>query len=111
LNGLDVVLTNNSSYLASYRVDRHRKLGYSTKSYDLMDSPNLSVPHFLAPLGEQDDVFMMTVVLPKVWFEKNRYDWSKTGSVSIDISSIWKGYSEGHSHSLTIPLPAARVEQ
>ena len=111
LNGLDVVLTNNSSYLASYRADRHRKLGYSTKSYDLMDNPNPSAPHFLAPLGEQEDVFKMTVVLPKVWFEKNHYDWSQNGSVSIDISSIWKGYSEGHRHSLTIPLPAAGKEE
>lgn len=108
LNGLDIVLTNSSSYLASYRIDRHRKLGYDTKSYDLMDNPNLSVPHFLAPLGEQEDVFEMKVILPKVWFEKNQYDWSKDGSVSIDISSIWKGYLEGHNHSLTIPLSATR---
>jgi len=108
LNGLDIVLTNNSSYLASYRIDRHRKSGYSTESYDLMDNPIQSVPHFLAPLGEQEDVFKMTIVLPKVWFEQNHYDWSKNGSVSIDISSIWKGYSEGHSHSFTIPLPVAR---
>lgn len=107
LNGLDVVLTSDSNYLASYRIDRNRKLGYSTESYDLMDNPNPSVPHFLAPLGEQEDVFRITVVLPRAWFEKNQYDWSKSGSVSIDISSIWKGYSDGHNHSLKIPLPAA----
>lgn len=107
LNGLDVVLTNDARHLASYRVDRHRKSGYATKSYDLMDNPNRSIPHFLAPLGEQGDVFRMKVVLPKTWFEENEYDWTKDGSVSIDISSIWKGFSEGHSHSLTIPLAAA----
>lgn len=106
LNGLDVLLTNDFKQLASYRIDRHRKSGYSTGSYELMDNPNPSVPHFLAPLGEQEDVFRMTVVLPRVWFEKNQYDWSENGSVSIDISSIWKGYAEGHNHSLTIPLPA-----
>ena len=90
-----------------YRVDRHRKSGYATKSYDLMDNPNRSIPHFLAPLGGQGDVFRMKVVLPKTWFEENQYDWTKDGSVSIDISSIWKGLSEGHNHSLTIPLAAA----
>lgn len=107
LNSLDVVLANNTRHLASYRVDRQRKSGYSTESYDLMDNPNRSIPHFLAPLGEQGDVFRMKVVLPTAWFEKKQYDWSKDGSVSIDISSIWKGFSEGHSHSLTIPLTAS----
>jgi len=106
LNGLDIVLTNDSRQLASYRIERQRKLGYSTESYELMDNPNRSIPRFLAPLGEQGDVFKMTVVLPRVWFERNQYDWSKDGSVSIDISSIWKGYLEGHGYSFAIPLLA-----
>jgi hypothetical protein len=107
LDAMDVVIYNDGKYLASHRVNRHRKLGYNTETYELMDTPNRAAPHFLAPLGEQDDVFEMTFVLPKAWFEEKHYDWSKSGSISIDISSIWKTYLEGHSHTLTIPLPGA----
>jgi len=107
LNGLDVVLMNDGKQLGTYRVDRHRKLGYSTKSYESLDNPDLSTPHFLAPLEEQGDVFNMAVVLPTTWFEEKKYDWSKDGSVSIRISSIWDGYLEGHSYSFEIPLPAS----
>jgi len=106
LNGLDVVLTNDGKQLGTFRVDRHRKLGYSTKSYESLDNPNKSAPYFLAPLGEQGDVFNMAVVLPTTWFEEKKYDWSKDGSVSIQVSSIWDGYLDGHNHSLTIPIPA-----
>jgi len=106
LNGLNVVLMNDGKQLGAYRVDRHRKLGYSTKSYESLDNPNQSTPYFLAPLGEQGDVFNLAVVLPTTWFEEKKYDWSKDGSVSIQISSIWDGYLETHSHSLTIPIPA-----
>lgn len=106
LNGLELVLLNDGRQLGSYSIDRHRKLGYRTGSYDLLDNPNLSAPHFLAPLGEQTDIFEMGVVLPSAWFDENQYDWSKDGAVAIEISSIWSGYFQGHSHSLTIPLPA-----
>ena len=111
LNGLDLVLMNDGEQLGTYHIDRHRKSGYSTESYELMDYPNRSIPHFLAPLGEQGDVFKMAVVLPKTWFEEKQYDWSKDGSVSIKISSIWGGYLEGHSHSFTIPLPAVKMDK
>jgi hypothetical protein len=106
LNGLKVVLINDGKQLGTYRLDRHGKLGYDTKSYESLDNPNQSVPYFLPPLGEQGDIFNMGVVLPTTWFEEKKYDWSKDGSVSIQISSIWDGYLEGHSHSLTIPLSA-----
>lgn len=110
LNGLEAVLMNNGQQLGAYSIDRQRKLGYSTGSYDLMDNPNQSVPHFLAPLGEQGNVFEMTVVLPGFWFEENQYDWSKEGAVSIEISSIWEGYLEGHKHTFTIPLLALKKD-
>lgn len=108
LNALDVLLFNDGELLGSHHVDRHRKLGYKTDSYELLDTPDTSAPHFFAPLGEQADVYEMTVVLPAAWFKQKRYDWSKNGSLAIDISSIWKGYSEGHGHSLTIALPAKK---
>ena len=111
LNGVDIVLMNNGKQLATYRIDRQKKLGYHTKTYESLDNPNQSAPHFFAPLGEQEDVFKMAVVLPKVWFEEKRYDWSKDGSVSIKISSIWDGYLEGHNHSFTIPMPAVKVDK
>ncbi|MCW8925637.1 MAG: hypothetical protein OQJ84_05215 [Xanthomonadales bacterium] len=106
LNGLDIVVNNGGKQLAAFVIDRQRKLGYDTKSYDSMDNPNRSVPHMIAPLGEQGDVYKVTVVLPAAWFEDNGYDWSKPGSVEIGISSIWSGYLEGHASSLTIPIPA-----
>jgi hypothetical protein len=106
LNGLKVVLMNDGKQLGTYQLNRHTKLGYDTKSYDSLDNPNQSAPYFLAPMGEQEDIFNMGVVLPTTWFEEKQYDWSKDGSVSIQISSIWNGYLEGHSHSLTIPIPA-----
>jgi hypothetical protein len=61
-------------------------------------------------LGEQEDVYEMIAVLPGAWFEKKRYDWSKNGSVSISISSIWKGFLAGHSYSFAIPLPSAKTD-
>jgi hypothetical protein len=106
LNAVDILLFNDGNHLGSYHVDRHRKLGYRTDSYESLDTPDTSLPHFLAPLGEQEDVYGMTVVLPGTWFEEKSYDWSKNGSVSISISSIWEGFLEGHSYSFTIPLPA-----
>lgn len=106
LNGLDIALMNDGKRLGTYQIDRHRKLGYSTKSYDSLDWPDRSVPHLAAPLGEQEDVFRISVIVPRVWLEKNRYNWSKPGSVIVEISSIWKGYQEGHSQFVTIPIPA-----
>jgi len=105
LNALDVLLFNDGKLLGSHHLDRHRKLGYRTDSYELLDTPDTSVPHFLAPLGEQDDVYEMVVVLPRSWFKKKKYDWSESGLVSIGISSIWKGYLEGHGYSFSISLP------
>lgn len=107
LNGLDIVVNNGGKQLVTFKIDRHRKLGYDTSSYDSMDNPNRSIPHMIAPLGEQGDVYKIAVILPAAWFEENQYDWSKPGSVEIGISSIWSGYLEGHSSSLTIPIPAA----
>ncbi len=107
LNGLDILVNNGGEQLATFIIDRHRKLGYDTKSYDSMDNPNRSVPHVIAPLGEQGDVYKMAVILPAAWFEEKGYDWSKPGSIEIGISSIWSGYLEGHASSLTIPIPAA----
>jgi len=107
LNGLDITLTNDGQQVGTYRIDRHSKLGYDTSSYELLDNPNGLAPYLIAPLEEQGDVYTIAVVLPKVWLDKQEYDWSRNGTVSIEISSIWKGYLEGHSRSLTIPIPAA----
>jgi hypothetical protein len=107
LNGLDIVVNNGGKQLAAFKIDRHRKLGYDTKSYDSMDNPNRSIPHLVAPLGEQGDVYKVAVVLPAAWFGEKQYDWSKPGSVEIEISSIWSDYFDGHSSSLTIPIPVA----
>ena len=106
LNSLEFVLRNGDRQLDVFRIDRHRKLGYDTTSYQLMDNPNRSLPHMITPVGEQGDVYKTGVFLPRAWFEKNQYDWSKDGSVSVRISSIWADYLDGHSHSLTIRLPA-----
>jgi len=106
LNGLDVELVNDGEHTASFRIDRHQKLGYDTTSYDSMDNPNQSIPHFLAPLGEQQDVFKMTVMLPSAWFKEQGYDWSREGSITLKIASIWTGYLEGHGLGFSIPLPA-----
>jgi len=106
LNGLVVTLINDGASLGSYRLDRHLKVGYNTDSYTSLDNPNTLAPHFLAPLGEQGDVFEMTVVLPRSWFKNMKYDWSKVGSVAIGLSSIWSGYLEGHAYDMKIPLPA-----
>jgi hypothetical protein len=110
LNALDVSIYNDGKPLETYHLDRHRKLGYNTGSYESLDTPNTTEPHFLAPLREQDDVYEMTVVLPVSWFKKIKYDWSETGLVSIELSSIWHGYLEGHELAFTIPLPAADTD-
>jgi hypothetical protein len=105
LDAVDISLFNDGKPLGSYHIDRQRKLGYKTDSYASLDTPDTSVPHFLAPLGEQGDVYEMTVILPAAWFAEKRYDRSKNGSLSIGLSSIWKGYLDGHSESFTIALP------
>ncbi|GEM_PF-3519477 len=104
LNGLDVVLHNDGKYLKSHHVDRHLKLAYKVKTFPQLDRSDKSTPHFYAPLGEQVDVFEMDIILPKIWIEKAGYDWTKSGSLAIEISSIWAMYLEGHSHSFSIPL-------
>jgi hypothetical protein len=110
LNAVDVLLFNDGKLLGSHHLDRHRKLGYRTDSYELLDAPDTSAPWFFAPLGVQEDVYEMTVVLPDAWFRQKRYDWSESGAVTIGISSIWNGYLQGHSHSLTIPLPSSATK-
>ncbi len=105
LNAVDLLLFNEGKRLGSHHIDRQRKLGYNTGSYESLDTPDPSVPHFLAPMREQEDVYEMTVILPAAWFKAQHYDWKKDGSLSVGISSIWKGYREGHSESFTIPLP------
>lgn len=106
LNALVVKLSNDGESLGGYRLDRHLKMGYNTDSYTTLDNPNTRAPYFLAPLGEQGDVFEMTIVLPGAWFKTRKYDWSKNGFVAIGLSSIWSGYLKGHGHVLKIPLPA-----
>jgi len=107
LNAMDIQLFNDGKLLVSHQLDRQRKLGYRTETYDLLDAPDTSAPYFHAPLGVQGDVYEMAVVLPAEWFEQNHYDWSKNGELSIDLSDIWIGYLEGHDHAFTIALPAS----
>ena len=104
LNGMQVVVSNGGKELGSYTVDRHRKLGYDTSSYEQLDGLDKNNPHFSAPLGEQDDVFRMEAVVPASWLKSINYDWSKTGSISIELSSIWDGYLNDHTLSISIPL-------
>ena len=106
LNAMDVSVLNGGKNLGSFTLDRHRKLGYDTLSYKRLDSPDESVPHFSAPLGEQQDVFRIDAVLPAEWLDDMDYDWSKPGSLSIKLSSIWDGYLDGHILAVEIPLGA-----
>ena len=104
LNAMHVKVFNDGSELASYTLDRHQKLGYDPSSYEALDNPDEDRPYFDAPLGEQSDVFLMGAVLPKRWFKDIGYDWSKEGSVSVKVSSIWDGFLDGHHLSIDIPL-------
>ena len=104
LNAMKITVVNDAETLTTFTVDRHRKLGYDTSSYGDLDEINEKIPHFAAPLNEQGDVFRMDAVIPARWLKKIDYDWSKSGSVSIEISSIWDGYLDGHSQTVEIPL-------
>jgi hypothetical protein len=106
LNALEISVFNGGEQLGAYTVNRHLKLGYDTSSYEALDEYDASVPHFSAPLGEQGDVYRMGAVLPARWLKTMNYDWSKPGSISIRVSSIWDGYLDGHSAMVEIPLPA-----
>jgi hypothetical protein len=106
LNALHVAVFNDGKELAAYTLDRHQKLGYDTSSYDGLDNPDDHRPYFDPPLDEQGDVFLMEALLPKRWFKEMDYDWSKDGSVSIKVSSIWDGSLEGHHLTFDIPLTA-----
>jgi hypothetical protein len=106
LNAVGLVVSNGGEELSSYSVDRHLKLGYDTSTFELLDRESAAKPHFSAPLGEQHDVFRMNAVVPARWLEELGYDWSRAGSISVTISSIWDGYLSGHSHSIRIPLSA-----
>jgi hypothetical protein len=104
LNAMHVTVFNDGKELATFSIDRDQKLGYDASSYEGLDNPDEDLPYFYPPLNEQDDIFMMEAVLPKRWFKKMDYDWSKDGSVSIRVSSIWDGSYDGHHYSLEIPL-------
>jgi hypothetical protein len=108
LNAMQITVFNDGKELATYTVDRHQKLGYDTSSYDQLDQVDKKRPHFSAPLGEQGDVFRMQAVLPARWLKEIDYDWSRPGSISIGIASIWDGYLSGHNHLIEIPLTAGR---
>ena len=104
LNSLEINVFNGGEQLGEYTINRHLKLGYDTSSYDALDEYDQRVPHFSAPLGEQEDVYRMGAVLPARWLTTMNYDWSKPGSISIRVSSIWDGYLDGHSEVVEIPL-------
>jgi len=106
LNGLQIAVYNDGEILGRYAIDRHRRLGYDTSSYEKLDNYDQKFPHFSAPPGEQEHVYRMGAVIPARWLKKMNYDWSKPGSISIRISSIWDGYLEGHSELVEIPLDA-----
>jgi hypothetical protein len=104
LNAMQVAVFNDGEQIGSYTIDRHQKLGYDTSSNDRLDNADTRVPHFVAPLDEQGDVYRMGGVIPARWLRKLDYDWSKPGKIEVRISSIWDGYLEGHSASIEIPL-------
>lgn len=104
LNALEVTVSNDGKVIGTYTVDRHRKLGYDTSSNERMDEPDRKKPHFWAPLDEQGDIYRMDAVIPARWLKSLNYDWSRSGSVTVKISSIWDGYLEGHSKTIEIPL-------
>jgi len=106
LGGMDVTVFNGGRQLAAFTVDRHLKLGYDTSSYGALDAINSDVPHFVAPLDEQSDVFRMGAVIPADWLEQAGYDWSQEGRISVTILSIWHGTIRGHGHRVEFPLAA-----
>ena len=106
LNALDIVVFNDGKKLGEYTVNRNLRAGYDTSSYKALDEYDERVPHFSAPLGEQGDIYRMSAVIPARWLRKMDYDWSKPGSVSVRVSSIWDGYLDGHSETVEIALNA-----
>ena len=104
LNAMRVTVINDGRELGSYVVDRQQKLGYVTSSNDRLDNPSKKAPYFSAPLGEQGDVFKIDAVIPARWLRKMKYDWSKSGSVTVRVSSIWDEYLTGHDEMVEIPL-------
>ena len=46
----------------------------------------------------------MGAVLPEQWLRQIGYDWSREGSMTIKIASIWTGSLEGHELVFDIPL-------
>ncbi len=106
LNAMHVTVFNDAKELAAFTLDRHQKLGYDASSYQTLDNPDKMKPYFDAPLDEQGDVYLMGAVLPKRWFDDIHYDWSRDGSVSVKISSIWDGSPDPHHLEIDIPLTA-----
>lgn len=105
LDAMQVSVTNDDRELAVFTLDRQQKTGYDASTYNTLDNPNISKPYFNAPLDEQGDVYRMETVLPRTWFGNIQYDWSKSGSVSVKVSSIWDGYLDGHYSVIDIPMP------
>lgn len=104
LNAMQLTVFNDGRELATYTIDRHQKLGYDPSSYKQLDEPDDSKPYFYAPLNEQGDLYQMQAVIPAKWLKRINYDWSKAGSVSVRVASIWDGYLDGHFHAFEIPL-------
>jgi hypothetical protein len=106
LNSIQITVFNGGEKLATYTIDRHQKLGYDTSSYEELDNPDDSKPHFHAPLDEQGDVYQMQAVIPARWLGSIDYDWSMSGSIAVRVASIWDGYLDGHSYAFEFPLEA-----
>lgn len=103
-NAMTITVHNDGKQLANVHIDRQLKSRYDTSSFERLDVPNESIPHFDPLLDEQEDVFRMNAVLPTSWLRELKYDWTKTGKLSITVGSIWAPVHDGHSHSFEIPL-------
>ena len=106
LNAVEFTVFNEGRELAIHKLNRDQRAGYDPSSYDGLDNPDESKPHFEAPLDEQGDVYQMGVVIPRRWFKDIDYDWSKSGVVRVSVSSIWSENLEGHELSFEMPLEA-----
>jgi hypothetical protein len=105
LNSMQVTVFNAGKELATHTLDRDRRLGYDPSSYEGLDNPDRNRPYFDAPLDAQGNVYRIRAVLPGSWFEAIGYDWSKGGSVTVTIASVWDGSFEGHNKTFEISLP------
>jgi len=106
LNDVEITVFNAGKELATHILNRDQRVGYDPSSYDGLDNPDESKPHFEAPSDEQGDVYKMGVVIPRRWFKDINYDWSNSGEVKVTVSSIWSENLEGHELSFEMPLEA-----